>query len=162
MAAGSTYTPIATTTLGSAVSTYTFSSIPSTYTDLVLIVAGTLSSTGTGSVCIRFNGDTSSSYSCTQLDSTPIASYRETNVTYMNIGILSGSNQANSIFNINNYSNSSAYKTILARGNNGADYVRTAVGLWRNTAAITSVSIYNPSANYAIGTTATLYGIQAA
>ena len=40
MAAGSTYTPIATTTLGSAQADVTFSSISGSYTDLVLIIGG--------------------------------------------------------------------------------------------------------------------------
>jgi hypothetical protein len=44
MAAGATYTPIATYTVsGSSTLTYTFSSIPSTYTDLVLVVNGSSS-----------------------------------------------------------------------------------------------------------------------
>ena len=33
-----TYEPIATATLGTAANSYTFSSIPSTFTDLVLVV----------------------------------------------------------------------------------------------------------------------------
>jgi glycosyltransferase involved in cell wall biosynthesis len=39
-----TYEPIATTTLGSAAASITFSSIPATYTDLRLVIVGNLSS----------------------------------------------------------------------------------------------------------------------
>ena len=57
MAAGSTYTPIATTTLGSA-GTITFSSIPSTYTDLVIVLNGNGSRVaGTDDTGLRLNSD---------------------------------------------------------------------------------------------------------
>ena len=42
---------------------------------------------------------------------------------------------------------------------NGGGTVERSVGLWRNTAAITSITILLDSGNYAAGTTATLYGI---
>ena len=54
-----TYTPIATTTLGSAQSSYTFSSISSAYTDLILIYNGTVTATGKD-VRFYYNGDNSS------------------------------------------------------------------------------------------------------
>ena len=61
-----TYEPIATTTLGSAVNSFTFSSIPNTYTDLVLVVVvPTAASSGTFG--LRFNSDTASNYSHTTL-----------------------------------------------------------------------------------------------
>ena len=164
MAAGNTYTPIATYTIPSNTTTYTFSSIPGTYTDLVLIASGIGTSAGDFGVCLRYNGDTGSNYSVTQLDgngSSP-ASYREINAVHQNIGILSGAGQGNSIFNIFNYSNTTTYKTTLARGNAATNYLRAAVGTWRNTAAITSVTIYNPTTSMVTGTTLTLYGITAA
>jgi hypothetical protein len=159
-----TYEPIATTTVSSASATVTLSSISGSYTDLILIVQGTLSSGGTGSINIRVNGDTGSNYSATQLDGngSSAASYRETSQTSANLGILSGASECNSIFHFQNYANNTTYKTMLARGNNGAGYVRAAVGLWRSTAAINSISIFNPATTYAVGTTLSLYGIKAA
>ena len=73
MAAGNTYTPIATTTLGSAASSYTFSSIPGTYTDLVLVVSGKYSTgtTGTTTVQIQVGNtslDTGANYSIVYLN----------------------------------------------------------------------------------------------
>ena len=65
MAAGSTYTPIATTTLGSAATSYTFTSIPSTYTDLVLV--GNLSSSSNTNISIRIYSDSGTNYSNTYL-----------------------------------------------------------------------------------------------
>ena len=63
-----TYDPIATTTIsGSSTNTYTFSSIPSTYTDLVLAFAN-FQGTTNYSFALRFNGDSGSNYSYTVLE----------------------------------------------------------------------------------------------
>jgi hypothetical protein len=67
-----------------------------------------------------------------------------------------------SIWQVMNYSNSTTYKTALAKGG-GADYGTEAyVGLWRNTSAITSITVLSSSGNMATGSTITLYGIKAA
>ena len=66
MAAGSTYTPIATTTLSSAQSSVTFSSLGS-YTDIILVYAGTGTSTDTQGIRFQVNGDTGTNYSNTTL-----------------------------------------------------------------------------------------------
>jgi hypothetical protein len=60
-----TYTPIATTTLGTAAASVTFSSISGSYTDLVLIIAGVQSVADVP--YIQFNSDTATNYSRTQL-----------------------------------------------------------------------------------------------
>lgn len=164
MPAGSTYSTIATTTVSSAANTVTLSSIPSTYTDLILIVAGTTSAGTTHSVTIRVNGDTGNNYSVTLLDGngSATASYRESNQSNLNLGIFATPNQSNSIFHFQNYANTTTHKTVLGRGNNPNGYVRLGVGVWRNTAAINSVSIFNGATTFAVGTTMTLYGIAAA
>lgn len=161
MAAGSTYTPIATTTLGSATSSYTFSSIPSTYTDLVLIINGTASTTNNH--LIRFNGDTGTNYSTTDLygDGSSAGSGRYSNATGIFIGNGSNTNYTK-ITEIMNYSNTTTYKTLLNRQNAPAEAVATEVGLWRSTAAINSITVYTAAGNMNTGTTLTLYGIQAA
>lgn len=56
-----TFTPIATYNLPSAQSSYTFSSIPQSYTHLVLMLVGA-STTGAYSLGVQFNGVTSSYY----------------------------------------------------------------------------------------------------
>lgn len=159
-----TYEKIATNTLGSA-STITFSSIPSTYTDLILIVAGFASADG--QISLRFNGATTN-YSSTSLtaDGTTAGSTRQTATTYMQLGYydrFNTSTQSNAICHIFNYANTTTYKTVLARMNNTSYGVGASVGLWRATpVAITSVEASAAGNNFAIGTTATLYGIKAA
>ena len=165
MAAGSTYTPIATTTLGSAAASYTFSSISSTYTDLVCIFNGAIT-TGPDDVRIRFNGDTATNYSATLLrgDGTSTLSARSSNDTYISYNSYIGTGDGSSVgvFNIMNYSNTTTNKTVVCRGNVAASFVNASVGLWRNTAAITSMTLIAGGSTFKIGSTFTLYGIKAA
>lgn len=152
-----TYDKIATTTLGSA-GVITFTSIPGTYTDLVLVLSATPSSFA--SVKVRFNSDSGTNYSVIVMNGngSSAESSTATSATEMNLGLL-GTDQSTSIINIFNYSNTTTYKTSIGRGNTVANLVRAAAGLWRNTAAINSISLVD---SMPIGTMATLYGIKAA
>ena len=161
----STYTPIATTTLGSAQATHTFSSIAGTYTDLVVVFNGS-ASTGSPVAWLRFNSDSGSNYSGTTLSGSGSAasSGRDTNVVQM---YLSGADTLSTgmsqlIINVQNYSNTTTNKTVLARSGNAANGTSAFVGLWRSTSAITSITLGLTSGNYATGSTFTLYGIKAA
>jgi hypothetical protein len=164
MPAGSTYTPIATTTLGSAQSTVTFNSF-SGYTDLKLIINGTNAGGANYNCFIKFNNDSGSNYSGTWINGngTTASSGRDSNVTYARLGYTNASTPSVLIADIMNYSNSSTYKTYLSRPNDPAYLVWVIAGLWRNTAAITSITLYNEaSANFNSGSTFTLYGIASA
>ena len=170
MPAGSTYSTIATTTLGSAAASYTFTSIPSTYTDLILVASG-LTSTATTTKLNVGNGsiDTGANYSWTVVSGTGSAanSYRESNVTFTQnerYANWDGTNIANTIIQIQNYSNTTTFKTWLSRGNNAAAGVDAVVGLWRSTSAINQIQIActNAGRTFSVGTTLTLYGITAA
>jgi hypothetical protein len=163
MAALSSYTPIATHTLATAASSYTFSSIPATYTDLFLVVNA---ATGVNDIdmYIQVNSDTGSNYSWTRLVGTGSAtvSSRTSNSTLgYRVGSMSGSNvgQNNAIVHFQNYSNTTTYKTILARGNNASLLVDAFSGLWRSTVAINSMTINTQSGNFSVGSTFSLYGI---
>jgi len=158
----STYTPIATQTLTSTASSVTLSSIPQGYTDLVLVVAGKNSSS-TYSPYIQFNGDTSTNYSITSLygDGSNAASARASNTATAYFGSL-GATQVNAIVQIQNYSNTTTYKTALIRINAADFRVYASVMLWRSTAAITSLTVFNESpGTFASATTFSLYGIAA-
>ena len=161
MPAGSTYTPIATTTLGSTASSYTFSSIPSTYTDLRL-VTWTSITPGPDNTVLRFNGDTGSNYSSTYLGGSGSAasSGRFSNTNSIYLGYIGTGVQK---FDIMNYSNTTTNKTVLCRSDDASSWIEASVGLWRSTAAINSITIRTfGSTNFAAGTTFTLEGIQAA
>lgn len=157
-----TYEPIATTTLSSAATTITFSSIPGTYTDLRL-VASCVFVSGT-QVRIRFNSDTGSNYSRTLIlgDGTSAISDRNSNQsTYTPSRDPFSSNQLFT-FDIFSYAGSTN-KSLLSTASqdaNGSGNIVNGVGLWRNTGAITSIDFFSADANtLASGTTVTLYGI---
>lgn len=160
----STYEPIATNTLTSTSALITFSSISSAYTDLVLVVA--CLDSGAGRTRVRLNGDSATNYSRINVvgNGTGSASYGATSETQFDLSVAAGTSSTiptAQIISINNYSNTTTNKTILSRYNLASGAVEAMVGLYRSTAAITSVS-YFTQGTMQIGTTATLYGIKAA
>lgn len=165
MAAGPAYTPIATYTFSGSGQSFTFSSIPSTYTDLRLVVEGNV----TGElVQARFNGDTGSNYSCTNVygDGSTAGTNRRTSFTEARLGLENVNTTTRGIVTVDflNYSNTSVYKSYLSRANYASQETNARVGLWRSTAAINTilVSLFNVSWAFSAGTTMTLYGITAA
>ena len=161
-----TYEPIATTTLGSAASTITFSSIPATYTDLRLILNYIQS--GSFDARMQFNGDTATNYSSTRMsgDGTTAASSRQTSVNYI-LGshtIQDGSAIKLMTADIFSYAGSTNKTALITstEDRNGAGATMQLVGLWRSTSAITSINLLTSTNNFATGTIATLYGIKAA
>ena len=166
MAAGSTYTPIATVS-PSGTSTVDFTSISGSYTDLVLVMSGSMASAanmfirvGNGSI------DTGSNYSITQItgsgssaSSGRLSSQTEYKVTD---GLFFNTNEeCNILVSFQNYSNTTTNKTWLSRANSAGIGVNAGVGLWRSTSAINTIRLYG-SQNFNSGSKVTLYGIQAA
>lgn len=156
-----TYDKIATTTLGSATATVTFSSISSAYTDLVVIFVGKLSAAAT--CFLRYNNDSGSNYSQTDMigDGTSALTQRRSNVSGFRLyDIGASSNPINNlIFSVNNYSNTTTYKTTLLRGSDSGGEVGAGVSLWRNTSAINRLDFVTGSGTWSAGSTFTLYGI---
>jgi len=114
-----TYEPIATNTLSSAAATVTFSSIPSTYTDLVLIMQGK-SALSTDDVQLYFNSDTGSNYSLTTLIGTgsTATSARYSNLSngfYISRPGWTSAGFTTTILNFMNYANTTTHKTVLFR-----------------------------------------------
>ena len=156
-----TYTPIATTTFSGSTATLDFTSI-SGYTDLILVINGSLASDQR--FCLRFNSDTGSNYSYTRIYGTgsSAVSSRESSLSYAFVSGGDGTNWNTYIVQIMNYANATTYKSLLHRANDAATQVTAAVNLWRSTSAITTVTLFSLSgANFTSGTMATLYGIGA-
>lgn len=165
-----TYEPIATHTVsGSAVASYTFSTIPQTFTDIVVVGSVKLTTSSNSTVKFRVNSDTGSNYSYTyvQGNGSTTESGRQTSVTsgQFSAGGFAITEAADTfnplIMNCQNYSNTTTNKTFLHRGNNSAAGTGLAISLWRNTIAVTSITIFPAAGNLDIGTTLTLYGIKA-
>ena len=87
------------------------------------------------------------------------------NATSINIGPNNAVSGLFGLYTLDIFSyTGSTNKTVLVTNSvdqNGSGQVGRVVGLWRNTAAITTITL-SDSSNFAIGTTATLYGIKAA
>lgn len=168
MAAGKTYEPILTTTLSSTQSSIILGSggtgtIPSTYTDLVL-VAKTFGGANSY-VGMRFNGDTSGIYSTTRVYGVGGGTGGTTTDIYANgtsiYAASTSTSEAIFVSNIAAYS-STKYKTVVSQEVSNFRVGGT-VGVWRNTATINSITLFPPDApNFLAGSTFTLYGIAAA
>jgi hypothetical protein len=151
-----TYTPLATVTLATTATSLTFSSIPSTYRDLVIVVDGT--DAAFTNVVLRFNGDSGSNYSNVLMrPGVPPATASEAftdNLGY--VGQL-GTSRGNTIIQIMDYSATDKHKTALGRGNVASTSLGAFVTRWANTSAITSVLVQGST--FQTGTTVNLYGI---
>lgn len=158
-----TYEPIASMTV-SAASDATFSSIPGTFTDLVLTYSLT-HSTGTQDLYIQFNSDTSANFSNTTLSGTgsTAVSVRISSNPFIVVDSYAypgTSERAINTIQIMSYSNTNVFKTVLAAAARAGSGVDRVVGLWRSTSAITSIRVYAPSGT--ITGDLALYGIKAA
>ena len=166
-----TYTLLETITVGAATaSSVTFNSIPQTgYTDLVLVCNG-LVTANTETPAIQFNTDTGQNYSWTTINgngTTAVGAQSNNPSQYVLIPASwtsgwSSSNNNTAIFNVQNYSNTTTYKTALARNTNPSGVTSATVGLWRNTATITSIVVLATNTTFQTGATFNLYGITAA
>jgi hypothetical protein len=154
-----TYVALATQTLGSNAASVTFSSISQAYTDLFIVYnTGVVSTTND---YVRLNGDTGSNYSWTRMVGTGSAasSSRGSNDSKMIVGDVTTTIVTTQIVNIQNYSNTTTFKTILNRSSAPNSAVTASVGLWRNTAAVTSVTLLPDGTSWLAGSTFTIYGI---
>lgn len=169
-----TYDPIATTTLGSAASSITFSSIPSTYTDLRLVVFARSDAAATNRrLQLNFNNDSGTNYSYTYLDGDGASASSANATSGTTIDLPSSTFGASATANLFSFSTfdvfsyaGSTYKTLLmtnATDRNGGGNVDVLVGLWRSTSAINRIDLtVSTGANFVANTSATLYGIKSA
>jgi hypothetical protein len=163
MAAGPTYEPIATTTLGSNTTQVDFTGISGNYTDIVAVFNGSI--TSAGSARFRVNSDSSALYSNTRIygDASTAGYGSDSNYNIGIAGFFLANKRAMFRANFMNYSNTATNKTVLVR-DDSENYTFAWVNVWRSTAAITSISFFcdNTSIYYTAGSTFTLYGIAAA
>lgn len=169
--ATNTYVALDKVTVGSAVSSITFSSINQTYTDLVL-VANIIGTVDSSNIRMTFNGDSSALYSPTWLagsgsSATSGRDSGQTSILLSNGPLGSGSSTSPVVFNasIQSYTNTNVYKTVLSRyGTANATYSGTSAqtSLYRSLNAITSITMTAQSTTFAAGSTFSLYGIAAA
>jgi len=158
--------------LGSTAASVTFSNIPQTYEDLVIVVDGgsVLNNSATTAVLgIQFNGDTGNNYTYTMLGTYGAGTGFSNNsgaANSMGLGLNASAGTAGVPFSFNeieiaNYRSSTRKSGICQfssiQGNVGICQ-GTASGNWTGTAAITSVTIVDRNGNnFAVGSKFTLY-----
>lgn len=162
MAYDNTYVALDKITVASATPSVTFTSIPQTYTDLVIIASGTASAGAYTK--LYFNGVTTATYSWQNLYGTgsAVGATRTGSFNYIQCYYnYANSNPTLMEVNIFNYANTSMYKTILLPDYDAGYEVTAKAGTWQSTSAITSATLERVSGNWNVGTTFSLYGIAA-
>ena len=147
------YDSISTITVGAGGTTsVTFSSIPQTYTHLQIRgISRNNRASQLDGVYFRANSDTGTNYSFHSiLGSGATATVDSaTSSTFFQLGIVAASNATASVFggfvaDVLDYTNTNKYKTVRSIGgydSNGNGYAVFDSGSWRNTAAITSITL---------------------
>lgn len=158
----------------SGVSTITFSAIAATYRDLKCVVRGAgLKAASFVAVRFRFNGDTGSNYDfqANTFNNATATSAGQVAQAFIENGFLPAASGVSSAggeaeLTIYNYRDTTFHKACM--GTSGVRLSGAASGLfntqtwadWRNTAAITSVTAFLESGNFAAGSVVSLYGLR--
>jgi hypothetical protein len=160
------YIPLANVTLGASATTVTFSSIPATYQDLVL-VASPITPSFPNWLGIRFNSvATSGAYPAVSMRGNGTSALSETSTDFqMQVpGQLQASERGLYKIEVMDYAITNKHKSVLASGNyaTGAGTPSTTIiaGRLASTSAITSMTLLLDSAvTFSSGSTFALYGI---
>ena len=165
-----TYEAIATVTVGSGgAASIDFTSIPQTYTDLLLKLSARSTHSSIDPCRVTFNSSSSGySYRSIFADGSSVASYSGSSQSWLEVQYIPGTAQTASTFNnaeiyIPNYagsSNKSASLDAVQENNATTAYIVPMAWLWSNTSAITSITLALSNGNFAQYSTATLYGIK--
>lgn len=161
----STYDLIATQTLtANQANGFIFSSIPQTYTDLVLVVNAATPSGGWIGLCSRVNNDSSGAYFYNYMYSdgaggTPTTD-KQNSQTFGNDGAITSGLFGTSIWQFARYTNTTSYKSYMCRsGISASGFNKQSFIVYQSTSAINQIQVFHPSVSIATGSMATLYGI---
>ena len=159
-----TYEPITTVTATGGNSILVMSSIPATYTDLILAVNG--NNSADDEFQLRFNSDSGSNYRVLFLygEGTAPTAAEYISTTYAQMGGIysTGTRTGSNFINIGSYSNTNVHKTVVSIANSG-NYIQFRTNTWRSTSAINRIDAFLASGStFTNPTTFSLYGIKAA
>jgi hypothetical protein len=156
----STYTPIASQTTTGTTASITFTDIPQTYQDLVLVCQSKIS-TSFADIGLQFNNDTGTNYA-----DVLIVGYVSTAAggVHNNANFLRGwylsSSETYTMINLMNYTNTTNYKQVIGRSATvSANEIEVAAGSYRSTSPITTITLTPQAANFLANSTFNLYGI---
>ena len=167
-----TFVLISSSTLGSSTSSVTFSSIPSTYTDLVLKWSSRDGRSNVeNSIYLSFNA-TTTGYSDIWMrgNGSAVFTSSDTGNAYVYIPFGSdGSTATASTYSLGevylpNYTAAKAKPVFISNGeetNAATAYIAVTAGMWNNTAAVSSITMTSASSNsFLSGSSFYLYGIK--
>jgi hypothetical protein len=156
-----TYIALANVTLSTSDSSITFSSIPNTYRDLVIVITG--NTTANADLGLRLNSDSGANYSFIYMGgngSTTLSGSATGQTQVVLDGYFWRSTEISTcIAYIMDYSATDKHKTILSRNNVAGGGTDAFANRYASNSAITSVEVRNPAQSFASGTTITMYGI---
>jgi hypothetical protein len=169
------YDALATVTVPSGgAASIEFAGIPQGYKHLQ--IRGICRSTNTTSttsysaeLLMQFNGDTASNYNAHAIEAngSSVGVNYQTSLTIVNLGgpftTQTASAFGASVIDILDYANTSKNKTVRALGGqdlNGYGTMMVASGLWRSTAAITSIKMVSGGTGWAQYSQFALYGVK--
>lgn len=156
-----TYDLLDSQVLSTSAASVTFSSIPATYRDLVLVVE--VSASSASAIVLRINSDTGNNYSNVRMGgngSTTVSSTQTTSFFSASSYGTVGTDKSTVIWRLLDYSATDKHKSALCRFDRASTGVTATASRWANTAAITALELNtlgNP--DFAIGSTFYLYGI---
>ena len=159
------YTVLGNTTLATASSSVTFSSIPGGYKDLVVVVEASTSSSS--HIQFRLNSDSGSNYNLVNMygNGSSAGSYASSNIS---VGYFTTtatpSIGVKTIVNADflDYSATNKHKSVISRagksasGTSGTDAL---ANRWASTAAVTSLQVIASAGSFEIGSTFRLLGV---
>jgi hypothetical protein len=160
-----TYFPLANITLGTTTSAVSFSSIPASFRDLILVMNHKVNTpAGTNNWTMTFNSDTGSNYSYVRMYGNGANSFSNSGSGLTSIAnfLDPTASFTNNVFQIMDYSATDKHKTILARENLTTEQVIAKSHRWASTAAITSITLTGPDSGtdlFSVGSTFALYAI---
>lgn len=159
-----TFDPLASTLLTAPAASISISAIPSTYTDLVLVLVGSDTNTSNGYCKVQVNGDTGTNYSRVYVAGTGTATSggRGNSLTEFYVDFGSGTNIGRGMIHFMSYSQANTNKVMLVAGGNAAGSIIRQVALWRSNAAISSIVLSASSTTIAADTRVDLFGVKAA
>jgi hypothetical protein len=167
-----TYEPIMTGTISGSPASFTLSSIPSTYTDLVFVANYSFGGSFGGYNNALYVNGANATHSALSIGTSGAAApstYKQNNASSWLTSTVAGSPTTPGtglfIAHFLNYTNSNMYKTVFIRHNvpsSSAPGVMQFVATYASTSAISSITIIGNSGSPLAEGTVTLYGIKAA
>jgi hypothetical protein len=161
------YDSLASTTLSTSATSVVFAGIPAGYKHLQLRSIS-LASSANSDIQVIFNGDTASNYSQHYMYGTGSASGANgggATQPFFYLGINAGDTTfpVASVCDVLDYATTNKYKTARAQNGfdrNGSGHTFLSSGNWRNTAAITSITIFPSAGNFNTYSSFALYGVK--